>query len=119
MAVFSKAPLSNSTDGKSILVAATTSPGTTIHTGPTNTSHIDEVWLYAANTSVNSTRLVIQWGGTASPNDNIILTLLGESGTTLVVPGFILVGNATPLVIRAHAGTTNLVTIHGYVNTIR
>lgn len=47
MAVFSKQILSGSTDGRAIKVAQTASAGTLIHTGSTNTSVFDEVWLYA------------------------------------------------------------------------
>lgn len=47
MAVFSKITLGSSVDGKAIKVAQTASAGTLIHTGSTNTSVFDEVWLYA------------------------------------------------------------------------
>ena len=118
MATFSKEKLSASTDGRGILVAATASSGTTIHTASTTTTTEDEVWLYCQNTSATSVKLTIQWGGTTSPNDDIEVTVASESGLMLVVPGLILVGNATPLVVRAFAATTNVLTIHGYVNRI-
>lgn len=47
MATFSKQLLSASTDGRGIKVVQTASSGTTIHTGSTSSSVIDEVWLYA------------------------------------------------------------------------
>lgn len=118
MATFSKEKLSASTDGKSILVAATASPGTTIHTATTVTTTDDEIWIYAQNTSASAVKLTIQWGGTTSPNDDIEVTVAAEAGLMLVIPGLILVGNATPLVVRAFAATTNVLTIHGYVNRI-
>lgn len=119
MATFAKTILSGSTDGRGILVSATGSPGNTIHTGSSTAAHIHEVWLYAMNTSASAAaKLTIQWGGTTTPNDDIELTIQPESGLVLVAPGLIIKGNATPLVIRAFAATTNIVTIHGYVNTI-
>lgn len=118
MAAFAKTILSGSTDGRAILVAATASAGTTIHTGPTNTSHLHEVWLYAMCTDTTARKLTVQWGGTTSPNDEIELTIPAESGLVLVAPGLLLRGNATPLVVRAFAATANVITIHGFVNTI-
>lgn len=118
MATFSKQILSGSTDGRAIKVAATASSGTTIHTGPTATTTIDEVWLYAMNTDTTARKLTIQWGGTTSPDDDIELTIGAESGLVLVAPGLLIKGNATALVVRAFAATANVITIHGYVNRI-
>ena len=118
MAAFSKLVLSGSTNGRGILVAATGTPGTTIHTGSTTTTTIDEVWLYATNTDTTARKLTIEWGGTTSPNDLIELTIPAESGLTLVAPGLLINGAATALVVRAFCATTNVVTIHGYVNRI-
>lgn len=118
MATFTKQTLSGSTDGKAIKVVATASSGTTIHTASTTTTTLDEVWLYAVNTSTSAVKLTIQWGGTTSPDDEIEMTISGESGLVLVVPGLILKGNATALVVRAFAATANVITISGYVNRI-
>lgn len=118
MATFSKQILSGSTDGRAIKVVATASSGTTIHTGPTATSTIDEVWLYAQNTDTTARKLTIQWGGTTSPDDDIEVTIGAESGLVLVAPGLLIKGNATALVVRAFAATANVITIHGYVNRI-
>lgn len=118
MATFSKQILSGSTDGRAIKVAATASSGTTIHTASTTTTVLDEVWLYAQNTSASDVKLTIQWGGTTSPDDDIEFTVKAENGLYLIVPGLILKGNATALVVRAFAATANVITIHGYVNRI-
>lgn len=118
MAEFSKRVLSGSTNGRAILVAGTASPGTTIHTGSTATGTIDEVWLYATNTDTTARKLTIEWGGTASPDDLIELTVPAESGLTLVVPGLPVEAAGTALVVRAFAGSANVVTVHGYVNRI-
>ena len=118
MAAFSKLVLSGSTDGRAIKVAATATPGTTIHTGSSTAATIDEIWLYATNTDTTARKLTIEWGGTSSPDDLIELTIPAESGLTLVAPGLLIKGNATPLVVRAFAASANVVTIHGYVNRI-
>lgn len=119
MATFSKLILSGSTDGRAVKVAATSSPGTTVHTGSSTATHYDEIWLYAQNTDTTARKLTIQWGGTTSPDDEIELTIPAESGLTLVAPGLLIKGNASAaLIVRAYAATANVVTIHGYVNRI-
>lgn len=118
MATFTKAILSGSTDGQAVLVAATATAGTLLHTGPTNTAHLHEVWLYAVNTSTSAVKLTIEYGNATAPQNNIEVTLQGEAGLTLVVPGLLLKGNATALTVRAFAGTASVIAIHGYVHTI-
>lgn len=118
MATFSKITLSGSTDGRGIKVAATASSGTTVHTASTTTTTYDEIWLYAQNTSASAVKLTIQWGNTTSPDDDIEVTVAAEAGLMLVIPGLVLKGNSTALVVRAFAATTNVITIHGYVNRI-
>lgn len=118
MATYTKNILSGSTDGKGILVAATATPGTTIHTGSTTTTTLDEVWLYAVNTSTSAVKLTVEWGEATAPNGNIEQTIAGESGLVLIAPGLLLKGNATALVVKAFAATTNVIVLHGYVNQI-
>ena len=118
MATLSKLVLSGSTNGRGIAVFETATPGITIYaTGTTNTT-LDEGWLYAVNTSASAVKLTIEWGEATAPDGNIELTVAAESGLVLVSPGLLLQGNATPKVVRAFAATTNVITIHGYVNRI-
>ena len=118
MATFAKTKLSGATDGRPILVAATATAGTVIHTGSTTATTYDEVWLYAMNSHSADLKLTIEWGGTTAPNDLIEQTSTTEGGLTLVAPGLRIKGNSTALIVRAFAATTNLITIHGYVNQI-
>ena len=118
MATFTKNHLSGSSDGKGIKVAQTATAGTTIHTGPTNTAHFHEVWLYAVNTSASSVKLTIEWGDATSPDSHIEVSVSAESGLTLLVPGLVLQGNATALTVKAFAATANVIVVHGYVNEI-
>ncbi len=55
---FNKFKLSGSTDGKQIKVAAASSPGTTIHTA--DPTALDEIWIYAVNSSGSSVKLTIE-----------------------------------------------------------
>lgn len=118
MATFTKKILSSSVNGRATLVAATSSPGTTIHTGSSASTTIEEIWLYVSNPDTTQHTLTIQWGGTTSPDDYMILYVPAQSGWTVVAPGFLLQGNVTPLVIRAFADTANKIAIIGYVNEI-
>lgn len=118
MATFSKIALSGSTDGKMIKVAATATAGTTIHTGSTTATTFDEVWLYAVNSDTTARKLTIEWGGVASPDDLIEFTVPAEDGLYLMVPGLVIKGNATALVVRAFCATANVVSVAGYVNRI-
>ncbi len=113
MATFSKVILSGSTSGKQIKVAATATAGTTIHTA--HASAIDEVWLFAVNSSSTAVKLTIEWGEATAPDGNIEVTVPGESGYLMVVPGCPLTGS---LVVKAFAATANVILINGYVNRI-
>jgi hypothetical protein len=119
MATFSKVLLSGSTQGKAIKVAATASTGTTIHATGTSSSIIDEVWLYAYNSSASAVTLTVQYGGTTAVDNDIKLSIPPTSGLTLVVPGLTLTGTGSAAnTVYAYAGTTNVITISGYVNRI-
>ena len=119
MATFTKVALSGSTQGKGIKVVATASTGTTIHATGTSSTIIDEVWLYAYNSSTGPVALTVEFGGTTAPDNNIKIDIPPTSGLTLVVPGLILTGTgAAANTVTAFAGTANVVTLSGYVNRI-
>ena len=115
MATYSKVLLSGGTNGKQIKVVATATAGTTIHTATSGSSNLDEIWLYAVNSSSSSVKLTIEWGEATAPDGNIEVTVPAEDGYMLVVPGLLLQNS---LVVKAFAGTTNVILINGYVNRI-
>ena len=117
MATYSKIVLSGSTDGRGILVDDDATAGKTIHTGSSTATTYDEVWIYAANYDSSDRKLTIEWGS-ASAGDIIESTITTEAGLVLVIPGLILKGNASPLVIAAFAATTSSIQLFGYVNRI-
>ena len=114
---FTKLKLSGSTDGLGILVDDAASAGKTIHTGPTDTDQMDEVWIYAANYDTTDRKLTIEYG-TASAGGIIEQTITAEAGLTLVIPGLVIVGNSSPKVIAAFAATTSAIQLFGYANRI-
>lgn len=118
MATFSKVLHSGSTGGKPVKVIANASTGTTIHTTGSSASVIDEVWVYATNTSANAVLLTLEWGGVTSPDDKIISSIPPQS-TVVVVPGQALVGTGSAgRTIGAFAATANVINVFGYVNRI-
>ena len=115
MATFTKKILSGSTDGKAIKVVQTATAGTTIHTAVSGTSDIDEIWLYAVNSSASAVKLTLEWGQADAPDGNIELSVAAESGLVLVTAGLLLQNS---LVVKAFAATANVILLHGYVNRI-
>ena len=121
MATFSKLalqPAGTTGTGLGVKVAATATAGTAVHTASTTATTIDEIWLYAVNSSTSAVKLTVEWGEATAPDGNIELSVAAESGLVLVVPGLLIKGNATPLVVKAFAATANVILIHGYVNQI-
>ena len=116
MATFTKTLLSGSTNGKAIKVVATATAGTTIHTAVSGTSSLDEIWLYAHNSSASTVKLTLEWGEATAPDGNIEINIGAEgTGLVLVAPGILLQNS---LVVKAFAATANVVTLTGYANRI-
>jgi hypothetical protein len=111
-------PAGTTGDGLGILVVATATPGTAIHTASTTATTIDEVWLYAYNNHSSSILLTIEYGGVTAPKDVIKQTLTAQSGLVLVCAGLVIQGNASAKVVRAFAATASQISIFGYVNRI-
>jgi hypothetical protein len=114
LATLTKLKLSGSTDGKAVKVVATATAGTTIHTA--HATALDEIWLYAHNSSASAVKLTLEFGGTAAPDDQIEINIGAEgTGLVLVSPGLLLTNS---LIVKAFAATANVVTLTGYVNRI-
>jgi hypothetical protein len=118
MATFTKAKLSGSAaDGRGIKITTTATAGNVIHTAVAGTSAgvFDEIWLWATNTSTSAVKITIEYGGVASPDDLIEVTIPAESGLQQILPGLILQNG---LIVRCFAASANVVNIHGFVNSI-
>ena len=121
MATYSKLalqPAGTTGDGLGILVAATATAGTAIHTASATATTIDELWLYGYNNETSSVVLTIEYGGVTSPKDVIKSTMAAQAGLVLLVAGLVLQGNETAKIVRAFAATANKISIFGYVNRI-
>jgi hypothetical protein len=120
MATFSKQILSGSTNGTGITVAATATLGTTIHATGISASTLDEIWLYAVNTTATARTLTIEFGGVSVTKDLIQQSIgVTPSGLVLVCAGLILRGTgAAATTVTAFAGAANAIEIFGFVNRI-
>lgn len=107
-----KRNLSGSTNGRGVKVAATATPGTTLHTADATAQ--DEVSVYLTNTDVVDRACTIEFGGTTAPDDNMkFIVPAGE--TILAVPGIPLTNS---LVVKAFAAAANVIIAFGFINRI-
>ncbi len=117
MASYSREKLSGSTNGLAVKVAATATAGTLLHTAITGTTGWDEVYVWITNTSASAVNLTIEFGGVTDPDHLIVkaLSIPANSAPLPILTGQIL---QNALVVRAFAGTANVLLASGYVNRI-
>lgn len=108
----SKIPLSGSTNGKNIKIAATATAGTLLHTAQAGTTYYDEIFIFIANTDTSDRKVTIEFGGVTVPDDLIEANIPAEGGLELVIPGLLLQNS---LVVRAFGATANVLEANGYV----
>jgi hypothetical protein len=64
----------------------------------------------------SAVKLTLEWGEATAPDGNIEINIGAEgTGLVLVAPGLLLQNS---LVIKAFAGTADVITLTGYVNRI-
>lgn len=103
-----------STNGKAIKIVATASTGTTIHTATNVAGEFDDLTLYAYNGDTVDRELTIQWGGVATPDNDIKITIPAKAGLFAVINGARLNGG---LVAAAYcAAAANVITITAVVS---
>lgn len=115
MATYTKVKLSGSTDGKSVKIAATGTPGTTVHTA--HATALDELWVWLTNTDTTDLTVTIEYGGTTDPDNLIVkaMTIPAKSPPIPVLTGQILTNS---LVVAVFASSANKILATGYVNRI-
>jgi hypothetical protein len=116
MAIYSRALLSGSTNGRAVPVAATATAGTLIHTA--GSTGYDEIYLWASNVTGTAATLTIEWGGVTDPGDHMVkaYSIAANSPPIPIATGQVLAGG---LVCRAFSGTASAINLTGYVNQIR
>jgi hypothetical protein len=120
MATYTKQLLSQSTNGKSINIVATDSNTTTIHTTQPSSGIIDEVWLYATNSTTSDIMFNLLYGGTNFTTDILFEGVIeAYGGNTLICPALIAKGDgANGLSIYGNSSVASGINVFGYVNRI-
>jgi hypothetical protein len=96
-------------------VAATATPGTLVHTAVSGTADFDYITLEAVNTSTSVVTLTIEWGGTTSPDDHVVISLSPQRGRQVVIDRCMLNNG---LAVRCYSSSANDVNIYGEVRTV-
>jgi len=114
---YSRLLLSGSTNGRPIPIAATATPGTTLHTAVAGSIAFDEVYAWASNITASNARLTVEFGGVSDPGDHLVKSYL--------IPPYsppIPVATGQPVqgavVIRAFSDVASAINVVGYVNRI-
>jgi len=104
----SQIAFSASTNGEPLLIADTSSAGTEFHL--CGASATEKVVVYATNKHTAPVLLSLEMGNTTGPIQTYVVN---QGGEQLVCEGFVNVSSATSC--AAFAGTTNVISLHGYV----
>lgn len=114
MPTYTKAPLSAAISGQQIqITGVSVTQLTTIHTPAANA--LDEVWLYATNTTSANLEVVVTWANTGTPGQ-MFATVPYKAGRSLLVDGKLLSGTANT--VKAYAGIASGINIDGFINRI-
>lgn len=118
MPTYTKLPLSGSDGGRNIVVSVTATPGVTVHTATASVAGggMDEIYIWAGNTSSSAVNLGLTFGGGNNVQDQIQTRIPAEyNGLVLVVPGLVLQNG---YVVTATASAGFKVNLSGFVNRI-
>lgn len=117
MSSYSRQFLSASTNGQPVNVAATSSPGTTIHTAIASSTTIDEIYAWVTNTDSVDRTITIQFGGTTDPDNSLCKAVIvpANSPPIPIISGLCLNNS---LVVKAFASVANVLLLTGYTNRI-
>jgi len=120
MATYSKQFLSQSNNGRSIVIAASGVDTTTIHTTEASSGIVDEIWLYASNSTASDLMLNVLYGGTGFSTDVLFKGVIeAYAGSVLVCPALIAKGDGSSgLSIYGNSPTLSGINVFGYVNRI-
>lgn len=118
MASYSGAPLSGSTSGRPIPVAAVATPGTTIHTAVAGATAFDELYLWASNVTNAARTLTVEFGGVSDPGDHLVkaYSIAAYSLPIPIALGQRLNGG---VVVKAFSDGASAINITGYYNRVQ
>jgi hypothetical protein len=104
--------LSGSTNGLPIPVAATSTPGTTVHIVAVAPGY-DALWIFASNVTGSAATLTVEWGGTSDPGDHLVkaYSIAANSAPVPIALGQQLTGGVT---VKAFSGTASAINLTGW-----
>ena len=105
----------STTDGKQIDIAATSSPGTILHTAVAGTSYWDYITIEVSNRDTVARTVTIEWGGTTAA-DTVTLELAPGLGPVTMIDRRMLRDSH---VVRAYCDAANVVSAWGEVHRAR
>jgi len=118
MATYSRILLSGSTSGLPVIVVATATPGTLLHTAVSGATAFDEIYAWASNVTGASATLTVEWGGVSDPGSHMVkaVSIPANSPPIPIATGQVLNGG---LICRAFSGTASAINVIGFVNRIQ
>jgi hypothetical protein len=113
-----RAHFSGSTGGRPIPVAATGTPGTTIHVAVGGNVSMDVIFMFASNVTAVAATLTVEFGGASDPGDHLVknYSIPANSGPIPIALGQ---GMNAGLSVKAFSGTGSAINISGWVSQIR
>lgn len=110
--------LNASTEGLPIEVSATAGGATTIHTMVTGTANVDRLFVWAGNTSTADITLIFEWGASADRLKEVVPAKVASFPVLTGQPVWGRSGSVSATVIKAHASTSAVIKLLGYVNRV-
>jgi hypothetical protein len=113
MAVYSGGPLSGSTNGRPIPIAATGTPGTLLHTAVAGATAFDELYIWVSNVTAVAATLTLEFGGVSDPGDHLVkgYSIPANSPAIPIALGQMAQGGVA---IRAFSGTASALNATGF-----
>jgi hypothetical protein len=116
MAIYTKQLLSASIDGQQIVIGGTSvTASTIIHTAPSGSAYMDEVWIYAYNDNMTSRVLNIAWGSLNESSSITRYDITSQGGRVLIIDGKLIMNGRS---VYAYCSTSGSIFIDGFVNRI-
>lgn len=115
MATFTGIIPSGSTNGRSVLVVATASPGTIWHTAVAGTAAFDEITMDCENIDTVDRTLTFEYGGVASPGDRHPVVVPFQAGPMRILTRWRLQNG---LILRVFASAANVLLVNGNINRV-
>ena len=107
--------LSGSVDRLPIIVVATATPGTLIHTAYNGVAGFDGLWIFASNVTGTAATLTVEWGSVTDPG-GLLVKAYSVPANSAPIPIALGQRMNNTKVVRAFSGTASAINITGWYN---